>query len=124
MTATHTLIVTRVDREASDPPEIDYRLDGPHDKDCALWQPCRTCSAIPGPYDDTVDDDLGGVEDRDMHGIAHQFIAGDWMVEKGPCGGEYASDDLYDIASDKGVGTHPVVVFYEGDESWRAEESR
>jgi hypothetical protein len=103
----HTITITRLPGDEGD--DADYEIGGDCEPGCLVWKECKRAACkrmnnIYPPFDE-----------RYRHGVEHQFIEGEWMVETNMCGLQYAYDLALEAADIPELGTYKLVVDWDGD---------
>ena len=108
----HTIEITRLADETSD--DVEYEISGTCDQSCKVWRGCgrKACQRM--------NPDYAPFDERHRHGVEHQQIDGEWMVETNECALQFA----YDLASNAGdapaCGVYSLHVDWNGD-AWLTE---
>jgi hypothetical protein len=103
----HTVTITQL---ADDEHDLEYEIGGTCERSCSVWYTCRRtrCQRVGGDLDN-----------RDVHGVYHARISGEWMVDSGQCALKVADpimDYLYDLTQ---LGAYELDVDWDGD-NWIA----
>jgi len=103
--------------------EPDWEVEGEHSFEaCGIWVECSSDMSGDGlheGFDPESEEIDGDFEDVMRHGDEHRRVNGMWCVRGSGCAYteiEYATDYLYEIALDRGVGRHALALEGGGDE--------
>lgn len=108
----HTVTITEV---APDTDDFEWTGNCPeNDGTCRVWYTCKDCK-----HEATAAEE--DASEYTAHGVEHQYINEDWMVESNQCAltsTDSGAQGMTDVAHTAGVGTHEVDVSYWGDGHW------
>jgi len=105
----HTITITRLPDEDND--DADYAIDGECTPACRVWRGCKRKAC------QRMNPDYPPFDERNRHGVEHQRIDGEWMVETNDCGIQYADDVAMNADDVTELGTYELRVDWDGD-SW------